>query len=191
MKTHARRGMPAFTLLEIMTVITIILLLAGLIIGSMDFVAERQKFEKAKVQVKLLENAIEEYKTDMGEYPGLADDTPVAGDVSEELYKALFKDGYDYTSPATPPDPWDKATKIYLPELDPRSTKQGWVTKTAATTPSATLLKITDPWKNNYRYRKGANAQNPSFDLWSYGKDGKHDSTTLNHADNRDDIRNF
>jgi hypothetical protein len=103
----------------------------------------------------------------------------------------LFKDGYDYTSTATPPADWDKATKIYLNELDPRSSKQGWVTKTAAATPPASLLKITDPWKNNYRYRKGTEAQNPSFDLWSHGKDGEHNSTALDDPDNRDDIRNF
>jgi general secretion pathway protein G len=91
MKNPTRRGTAAFTLLEIMTVISIIVILAGLILGSMSFVAERQKFEKARVQIKLLENAIEEYKMDMGEYPGLADNTPVEGDVSEELIQSVVQ----------------------------------------------------------------------------------------------------
>lgn len=189
MKTCTRRGRAAFTLMEIMAVITIIIILAGLTVGGMSFVAERQKQEKAKVQLALLENAIESYKADMGDYPGTGN-SPESGDVSEDLYNALFKDGYDYTSSATPPTNWTKATKIYLPELDPRSSKQGWVAKTGASTPPASL-KITDPWKNNFRYRKGTNAQNPTFDLWSYGKDGKHNATSLGHADNRDDVRNF
>jgi hypothetical protein len=96
------------------------------------------------------------------------------------------------TSPNTPPTNWTKAMKIYLNELDPRATKQGWVTTTTAATPAASL-KILDPWGNNYRYRKGSNAQNPDFDLWSMGKDSKTNAATPSATDplNADDIRNF
>jgi len=187
-----RPGKAAFTLIELMVVITIIVILAGLVVGGMEYANLRQASEKTKVQIALLSKGIEEYKLDMGAYPGTADNTPIAGDVSEQLYQALFKDGYDYTNPNTPPASWTKATKIYLNDLDPRNNKQGWVTTTTNAAPGANL-KIIDPWGNNYRYRKGTNAQNPDFDLWSMGKDGKTNTTTpsTTQPDNKDDIRNF
>jgi type II secretion system protein G len=193
MKTQIRRiGKAAFTLIELMVVITIIVILAGLVVGGMEYANQRSAAEKAKTQIALLSKGIEEYKLDMGTYPGTDDNTAAAGDVSEQLYITLFKDGYDYTNPGTPPTNWTKAMKIYLNELDPRSTKQGWVTTTTATTPTASL-KILDPWGNNYRYRKGNNAQNPDFDLWSMGKDSKTNAATPSATDplNADDIRNF
>jgi prepilin-type N-terminal cleavage/methylation domain-containing protein len=187
-----RPGKAAFTLIELMVVITIIVILAGLVVGGMEYANQRQASEKTKVQIALLSKGIEEYKLDMGAYPGTADNTPIAGDVSEQLYQALFKDGYDYTNPNTPPASWTKATKIYLNDLDPRNNKQGWVTTTTNAAPGANL-KIIDPWGNNYRYRKGTNAQNPDFDLWSMGKDGKTNTATpsTTQTDNKDDIRNF
>lgn len=183
-----------FTLIEMVTVMSIILLLAGIVVGSMNFVQGRQAREKAKAQIALLSKAIEEYKMDMGVYPG-TEDTVIAGDVSEEIYQALFKDGYDFTNPSTPPATWDKARKIYVNELDPRDNKQGWVTRLASSAAVPDNLKIIDPWGNPYRYRRGTNAQNPDFDLWSTGKDGLtktgNTDTDLTHEDCRDDIRNF
>ncbi len=196
MKIPSRRHPAAFTLIELMAVITIIVILAGMVVGGLGYVNEKQAREKAKIQIALLSKALEEYKLDMGAYPGStaafggATATGAGGDFSQVLYNALFFEGYQYTSPSTPPSNWTKATKIYLPELDPRNSKQGWVTASTAATPS-TNLKIIDPWGANYLYRVGSNAQNPDFDLWSKGKDGRHNNGTLSHADNRDDVRNF
>ncbi len=197
MTIPSRRHPAAFTLIELMAVITIIVILAGLVVGGLGYVNEKQAREKAKVQIALLSKAIEEYKIDMGAYPGTTTAfggtaaTAASGDASQVLYQALFKEGFDYTNPNTPPANWGtKATKIYLTELDPRNSKQGWVNPSTATVPPANL-KIIDPWGANYRYRTGNNSQNPDFDLWSMGKDGKSRPDTPNHAENRDDIRNF
>jgi hypothetical protein len=129
----------------------------------------------------------------MGAYPGDLDDTPIDGKVSEQIYQALFKDGYDYTESASPSATWDKATKIYIAELDPRNNKMGWVTKMKLSETPSDRLEITDPWGNGYRYRKGNDAQNPDFDLWSIGKDGKTNATSpaMTIDENKDDIRNF
>jgi general secretion pathway protein G len=201
MKINPRRGKAAFTLIELMAVITIIVILAGLVVGGMGFVTERQAKEKAKVQIALLSKAIEEYKLDMGKYPGSANDTPAAGTISAELYDRLFFQGVEFGDDSartdTPADP--KATKIYLADLDPRSTKQGWVPlptgfKQDSPKPPATQ-KILDPWGKEYYYRKGTNAVNPDFDLWTAGKDGKTKTATtasdMNNADMKDDIKNF
>ena len=214
MKTNSRRGQAAFTLIELMAVITIIVILAGLVVGGMGFVSERQAKEKAKVQIALLSKALEEYKLDMGTYPPTYTTATGAGQTVDSLYTALFFEGYDYASKTVPPSPstwtkkigtvdFPKATRIYLPDLDPTSSKQGWMSASFAgkanppdpkkDEPNST--KIFDPWGKEYAYRTAtnpsgtanSNTQNPDFDLWSYGKDGVNDP--VNKV--KDDIRNF
>jgi prepilin-type N-terminal cleavage/methylation domain-containing protein len=186
MKTQSRRHPAAFTLIELMAVITIIVILAGLVVGGLGYVNEKQAREKANIQIALLSKALEEYKMDMGIYPPTDNKpgpfTASGTSTSATLFKVLYLDGLQ-----------DTTKKIYVPELDPVNSKQGWTTGTAST-----ATKITDPWGNEYCYRSAINAaggenagtQNPDFDLWSMGKDGKT-SDTLDHKDNRDDIRNF
>ncbi len=210
MKTNPRKGTAAFTLIELMAVITIIVILAGLVVGGLGFVTERQAKEKAKVQIALLTKALEEYKLDMGTYPATLNKTgnltTAAGtSTSSILYNALFYEGFEYAknpnrADSTPP----KATKIYLADLDPLSTKQGWVVTKTSGDPTAGQI-ITDPWGNQYCYRSAldkdgkplAATQNPDFDLWSMGKDGKSNATNpsltspATNNPNTDDIRNF
>ncbi len=182
MKNSPRRRAAGFTLIELMAVITIIVILAGLVVGGMGFVNERQAKEKTKVQLALITKALEEYKLDFGTYPPTTNVTKGAN-TSHILFKALYYDGLG-----------DDTKKIYLPQLDPTSGKQGWTT--GAVTAST---KITDPWGNDYRYitavnasgNANSNAQNPDFDLWSVGKDGNTDPATPSDKTNRDDIKNF
>lgn len=210
MKIHSHRHQAGFTLIELMAVIVIIVILAGIIVGGLGFVNERQARSKAQTQIALLSAAIEEFKLDMGRLPGNTANTPSAGTgVSSQLYVELFYEGYDYgkqSEGGSPPNPWQKkvnnvdvpkATKIYLPQLDPTSSKLGWVdpvTATNAPPPASTTIK--DPWGNEFRYRKGTNAMNPDFDLWSTGKDGTTNATNptlvgTSGKTNRDDVRNF
>lgn len=222
MKTNPRHGRAAFTLIELMAVITIIVILAGLVVGGMGFVSERQAKEKAKVQTQLLAKAIEEYKLDIGMYPPTSDknsaSAPNGTSTSADLYVCLFYEGYDYAEKSkggSAPTSWTKtvggvsvpkATKIYLPELDPTTTKQGWVdTVTGASAKPPTSTPIRDPWGNQYCYRSATdasgksntNSQNPDFDLWSMGKDGKTNASNpsltspATNNPNKDDIRNF
>lgn len=191
MKSNPLRGRAGFTLIELMAVIVIIVILATLVVGGMNVVQNKQAESKAQVQVKLLEKSIEEYKLDMGKYPGTAENTPSSGDkVTKELYQALFYEGYTVSnSGGAAAD--GAASKIYLTELDPRTTKQGWVTTTTNSTPPASTT-IRDPWDTEFRYRKGSNAQNPDFDIWSCGRNQKTDANTAaKTGDNKDDIRNF
>jgi len=186
MKTHSfRRG---FTLVEMLTVITIIVILAALTFAGMGYVNDKQARSKAKVQIELLSNAIEEYKLDNGTYPtggelGLPPGGTGGKSESNLLYWALYwdtngKDGDVET---------DENQKVYLADLDPNASKQGWIDGTGSN------VKILDPWGNEYRYRVGtdANARNPDFDLWSAGKDGQTSEGTSETDVTKDDIRNF
>ena len=202
MKLTKRSGRAAFTLIELMAVITIIVILAGLVVGGLGYVTEKQASSKAKLQIALISKALEEYKNDMGQYPPTPN-LPAKGGTATSLYSALFYEGYDYSKnptqePSTPP----KATKIYLPALDPTSSKQGWMdpitgANAVPPAPSAAKTIVKDPWGNEYKYRSAFNAstppvantatQNPDFDLWSVGKDGNTGSA----ATIKDDIKNY
>lgn len=206
MKTTQRKGKAAFTLIELMAVITIIVILAGLVVGGLGFVSDRQAKEKAKVQIALLSKALEEYKLDMGSYPLTTDKsgtftTAPGSATSSVLFKALYWDSDNDNSPV----PADTDQKIYLSDLDPATSKQGWTSGAAGAGTT-----IVDPWGNQYCYRTATtgsgivaqtntdgtvktnpNTQNPDFDLWSMGKDGKTKTGTPADTTNRDDIRNF
>jgi general secretion pathway protein G len=196
MKITPRTGKAAFTLIELMAVITIIVILAGLVVGGMGFVSERQAKEKARVQIALISKALEEYKLDMGTYPPTTDKSSVAAPTGTATSSLLFKALYWDSDNDGAGVPADTDQKIYLPDLDPLTSKQGWTSTPPA--PSAATI-IVDPWGNQYCYRTAVDAtgkansstQNPDFDLWSMGKDGKSKPATPSDTTNRDDIKNF
>lgn len=192
MKNIQRPGKAAFTLIELLAVITIIVILAAIVVGSMGYVTDRQATEKARVQIALLSKAIEDYKLDNGAYPA-SDDSADGTGQSRKLFEALY---YDAAKEGSTPS---GDNKIYLAELDPASNKQGWTTGTASSS-----TRILDPWGNEYRYRsaygeagsggtasKNSNTENPDFDIWSIGKDGRSRPGNPTDASNKDDIKNF
>lgn len=184
MKMPTRCGSAAFTLIELITVITIILILAGLVVSGAGFVKDRQANEKARVQIALISKALEDYKLDMGFYPYTVDSADGSGQ-SAILFNTLY---FEASSDTT------KTKKLYLAELDPAVGKQKWTSGTASIT-----TKIVDPWGGEYRYRTAVksdgkandNTQNPDFDLWSSGKDKLTKPATPSDTTNRDDIKNF
>jgi general secretion pathway protein G len=177
-RTLAHRG---FTLIEILIVMTIIIILAAMVMGGFGFVKTKQKNHQAEIQIKLLENAIQEYHSDNGDYPG---DENAGGsdgiDQSNMLFQALYWDTDDDGNGMSPSSP-DEDQTIYLDELDPDNDSQKWVDGTGAT------ATITDPWGEEYRYRRGSGASNPDFDLWSTGPDGPDGAA----GNDKDDIKNF
>jgi len=183
MKTqfHSRRR--GFTLIEMLAVITIIVILAGLVVGSIGYVNDKKARELARVQIALLANALEEYKVDNGEFPVGANAQP--GD-SNYLYRALYWDSDNDGQTVGA----DDDQKIYVPELDPENNKQGWIDGDRAN------ARILDPWGKEYYFRSGKlsgggsnpDARNPDFDLWSAGPDGKT-STRGDTKDTKDDIK--
>lgn len=161
MKTnHSHSPAKGFTLIELLVVITIIVILAALSVTGFNYVTQKQAISQAEIQIKLLENALEDYKLDNGTYPP-------AG-TSNSLYTVLYYDGASKTPPG----------KIYIPQLYPDNNKQGWTNGKEA------AVKINDPWGAEYIYRLGSDpqAKNPDFDIISVGKDGIEGTA--------DDIRN-
>ena len=73
MRSLARLGgftrRSAFTLIELLTVMTIIAILAGLIIAVAGFAQKKGALSRAAAEIKALENGCESYKADTGTYP--------------------------------------------------------------------------------------------------------------------------
>jgi prepilin-type N-terminal cleavage/methylation domain-containing protein len=179
-QTH-RRHAAGFSLMELVVVVAIIVVLAALTLGALNLINAKQARDKAAVQVKLLENALQTYNLENRSYPPSTDPDGRKGD--EVLYKYLYYDGYEARQNGSP-----NAT-IYLVELDPQNnTKSGqaWIQGTGA------QAQIVDPWGEPYRYRSGdsPNALNPDFDLWSCGPDKKTNNDPK-HADCMDDIKSW
>jgi prepilin-type N-terminal cleavage/methylation domain-containing protein len=185
MQTLPKRRAPSgFSLMELLVVVALIVILAGLTIAGMSFVNEKVARNKATVQIKLLESAIQDYNSDNRKFPASEDSTGETG--SEVLFKALYQDGLDAKSSGS------TAAKIYLPELDPTLNKEGkggqqWIRSGA----SGANSQIIDPWGHPYLYRTGKDAKNPDFDIWSKGKDGKTNAADPKNKDSKDDISNF
>ena len=109
-----RLGNQGFTLIELMVVLVILGILAGLIVPRIMGRPEEARRMKAKIQIQSMETALQLYKLDNGKYPtteqglqGLVE-APAAG----ELAKSWREGGY-LEKGKVPKDPWGNEY-IYL-----------------------------------------------------------------------------
>ena len=149
----------AFTLLELLAVMAIIAILAGIVIGVGRRATEAGRVARAKAEVAALASALEAYKHTYGDYAQTDDEArllqsligkvgptgaAMAGRASLEIAK------FAVALPATPTVPADPFT-----------------------VPAAVLI---DPWGQPYVYAykvPAAGWTNPGFVLYSIGPDGK------------------
>jgi general secretion pathway protein G len=156
------KGKSGFTLIELMVVIVIIMVLMGIVIGAAKYAHTKGATSRAQAEIAMIENALENYKSDNGIYPGstATRSSPPAGteiNNSGGLYTALT------------------APKVYMTFRPDQIKVTGGITY------------IVDPFGSPYNYYNipGALNQNNSvtFDLWSYGPDGQNGTA--------DDITNW
>jgi prepilin-type N-terminal cleavage/methylation domain-containing protein len=69
MKTLRPTKTAAFTLIELLTVMVIISILAGLVLGIAGFAQRKGAANRADAEIKMMENGCENYKADAGIYP--------------------------------------------------------------------------------------------------------------------------
>jgi len=98
---------PGFTLIELMVVIVILGILAGLIIPRIMGRPEEARRMKARVQIESIETALKLYKLDNGSYPTTEQGLHalVEGPEVGELAKHWRKGGY-LEKGKVPKDPW-------------------------------------------------------------------------------------
>jgi prepilin-type N-terminal cleavage/methylation domain-containing protein len=159
-------GALAFTLMELLIVIAIIAVLAGLVLATAAYVQKKGKRSRAEAEIAAMTAALENYKADNGVYP--SDAVTNGFDVTTANiadYDAPNLKLYEYLSGDTDHDRMPEA-KGYFPfqpnQLSP-------VERSAAVT------SIRDPFGNPYGYstmkasNPSLNGHNPTFDLWSVG----------------------
>ncbi|MFN2622878.1 MAG: type II secretion system protein [Chthoniobacterales bacterium] len=167
----------AFTLIELLIVMAIIIVLAGLILATANYVQKKGYRSRAEAEIAAISAALENYKADNGVYPSTAETNALIpnkmGDpntadytkASLALYKLISGDANaDRTA----------ESKSYL------TFKPNQLSPTDQT---ANVISIRDPFGNSYGYStvkasvpSGTDGYNPSFDLWSTA--GSVDSTT-------------
>ncbi|MEM1084730.1 MAG: type II secretion system protein GspG [Verrucomicrobiota bacterium] len=165
-----------FTLTEMIVVIAVIVLLAGVGIQVGSHLSRSQDIARAKTQLALLEGGLEQYQAKAGLFPEhlVAD----GSNGTPKLHQALFSD------------------PVILAQLDPDNDRQNWLLEG-----QGNQVRIADPWGNEYHYRSGSDSTgrysaNPGFDLWSCGPDGETRAGPDGDYDptdpvNRDDVRSW
>ena len=103
-----------FTLIEIMVVLVILGILAGLIVPRIIGRPDEARRMKAKIQIQSLETALQLYKLDTGNYPGTEQGLQalVEAPATGELAKSWREGGY-LEKGKVPMDPWGN-DYIYL-----------------------------------------------------------------------------
>jgi prepilin-type N-terminal cleavage/methylation domain-containing protein len=181
----------AFTLIELLIVVTIIALLFALTVGGFSYAQRSAARSKTAATIKAVQSALERYNTEFGEYPepanpgdtiSLRDKTyTVAG--AAMLYQAMSGDGFDAIKITAPPanagpsqsdgniDP-NEAKNIMLTDMP----KEVWRIQDGR-------YFMIDGFGNPLQYIRaapqnltGAAAVSPTtintnYDIWSYGED--------------------
>jgi general secretion pathway protein G len=158
----------AFTLIELIVVVTVIVILTGLVLSTVGYVQKKAARSRAETEIAAMSAALESYKADNGVYPNNSDtnnlDARTNGDprstaysqASLWLYKQLSGDSSGNRSP-TGKSYMDFKPKMLLPAGG-----------------AGIVTAIADPFANSYGYSTaqganpgGAAGYNPTFDLWS------------------------
>lgn len=183
-----------FTLIEMITVVAVIVILAGLVISVSGLVTQKASRARAEGEIKVMTNHLDSYKRDNGTFPRTIntdklepreDVTPTSSKyilANLDLYSAITGDYEPAGSPDGKPET-DSRVYYSFPRTQLNFTKDG------SGNPS-TIRYLSDPWGNAYGYstagaeleakyradvRKDPRAArptemkgfNPTFDLWS------------------------
>lgn len=185
----------AFTILELLVVITIIIVLAGLILSTVGYVQKKGARSRAEAEIAAMSAALESYKADNGVYP--RDPTPnTATDALDArtmfdavslnaslynaaglvLYRALSGDrDLNRTVDAADKNRDIDGSSLATPLTELPKTyfsfKPNMLSPSGGT---GNVTAIRDPFGNSYGYSTAYQAPptatkgyNPTFDLWS------------------------
>jgi type II secretory pathway pseudopilin PulG len=155
----------AFTLFELLTVMAIIIVLAGLIFATTGYVQKKGRRSRAEAEIAAISAALENYKADNGVYPrdSVTDNLNVFTTTLSDYNPPSLK-LYEYLSGDTNHDRTAEA-KTYF------AFKPSQLSPTDQAQP---VTAVRDPFGNSYGYSTakaanptGAVGSNPTFDLWS------------------------
>lgn len=143
----------AFTLIELIVVITVIVILTGLVLSTVGYAQKKGARARAETEIAGMSAALESYKADNAAYPPYSG---VGG--AHALYQGLSGDGNDaiggtIASTGTP----GSSGKSYM-ALKP---------KMLSPNPPNATTRVIDPFGNDYNYGAPGANNVATFDLWS------------------------
>ena len=183
------RGYNAFTLIELIVVVGVIIILTGLVLSTVGYARKKGARARAETEIAALSAACESYKADNGIYPrGQSTSVPPSGtpsytvattgtddlnarvntDSTQKIYQDACRYLYEQLSGDVNLDlVADAGKKTYF------TFKESMLaTIKDANGRTVGLSHIKDPFGNSYGYSTAnqaapANGYNPTFDLWS------------------------
>jgi type II secretory pathway pseudopilin PulG len=177
-RTSSFRAEGAVTIIELLVVIMIILILAGLILATSSYVQSKGARARAETEIAAISAALESYKADNGIYPR---DNP--GNKFTDTLDARIN-----LAPAPSPSPNAYTSASFylysqLSGLDQNQQPVAGMKSYFTFRPqmlghpagnTTTVAYIRDPFGNSYGYstaNQGSSSAgyNPTFDLWSAG----------------------
>jgi len=170
----ARRREPhytAFTLIELVLVVGIIIVLAGLVLSTVGYARKKGARARAETEMAAISAACENYKADSGVYPSSTDTNgldPTTGTIANYKTPSRYTYGElsgDRNFDGTP----DTGARSYMTFKPALLLRDDMSNPPSSTNP---VTAICDPFTNSYGYSTmkasgGVNGFNPTFDLWS------------------------
>lgn len=162
-------GKRGFTLIEILVVIVILAVLAGIVVGAAKYAQTKAARSRAQAEIATMESALEHYKNDNGIYPPSTGNRSSPSPPGYPGVIEISNSGSLYAALTTP--------KVYMTFKPNQIALNGVITY------------VVDPFGHPYNYYCIPGALDMSnavtFDLWSYGPNGINDEGT------NDDISNW
>ncbi|MGI9086346.1 MAG: type II secretion system protein [Chthoniobacterales bacterium] len=161
----------AFTIIELLIVMGIIVVLAGLILATSGYVQKKGARSRAEAEIAALSAGLESYKAENGIYPTAPETETFKPNSSSSVSEYQKASRYLYIqltgdtdgNPTTP----DTGKNYLGASLKPNMLSPN---------PPGAQTYIRDPFGNSYGYSTvkaaapaGTDGYNPTFDLWSTG----------------------
>ncbi|HEY1770970.1 MAG TPA: prepilin-type N-terminal cleavage/methylation domain-containing protein [Chthoniobacterales bacterium] len=162
----------AFTIVEVLVVMTIILVLAGLILATSSYVHNKGARSRTEAEIAAMSAALENYKADNGIYANSPDTnglSPQTIDFNGYAKATLYL--YEQLSAANPDGSSNSGAKSYF-SFKPQMLQRNDMSQPVS--PANQVTNLRDPFGNSYGYSTteqagNTNGYNPTFDLWSTG----------------------
>lgn len=165
-----------FTLMELMVVLAIIALLAGLTLGAFSFATKSASRNRTAAAAAAIKSGLENYKAEFGEYPEPADATSTI-DIQKKtyrvggakmLYQAMSGDGTNaikLSSGGTPSNGEIEDSEVESVMLKDMPAPM-WMERDGE-------WFMIDGFRKPFQYTKGGgeDSVNSTYDLWSYSDD--------------------